>query len=50
VILLRLAGLSPDAKAEVVSVVVQRHLEELTDRFTVVEPGAVRVRPRMRVS
>jgi predicted nuclease of predicted toxin-antitoxin system len=46
VILLRLAGLSPDARAALVSGAVQRHIEEWSDRFSVIEPGAVRLRPR----
>jgi predicted nuclease of predicted toxin-antitoxin system len=46
VILVRLAGLSADAKAGLVSAVIRRHLDEWRDRFSVIEPGAVRLRPR----
>jgi predicted nuclease of predicted toxin-antitoxin system len=48
VILLRLAGLSPEARAQLVSGAIQRHLTEWGDRFSVIEPGAVRLRPRVR--
>jgi predicted nuclease of predicted toxin-antitoxin system len=46
VLLMRLAGLSPARKAELVSSVVQDHAEKLLNTFTVVTPGMVRVRPR----
>jgi hypothetical protein len=48
VILLSLAGLSPDVKARLVSAVIRRHLDEWGDRFSVIEPGVVRLRPRAR--
>jgi predicted nuclease of predicted toxin-antitoxin system len=44
VVLIRLAGLSPQRKAEVVAKVVQEHADELTQNFTVITPGAVRIR------
>lgn len=44
VILLRLAGLSPGQKAGIVSVAIHRHLQELENAFTVVVPGAIRIR------
>jgi predicted nuclease of predicted toxin-antitoxin system len=47
VLLMRLAGLSPATKAELVSSVVRDHGEELLHTFTVVTPGMVRVRPRV---
>jgi predicted nuclease of predicted toxin-antitoxin system len=47
VLLMRLAGLSPARKAEVVSSVVHDHGERLIHTFTVVTPGMVRVRPRV---
>ena len=43
-ILIRLAGLSPQRKAEVVAKVVQEHADELAQNFTVITPGAVRIR------
>ena len=49
VVLLRLAGLTPEAKAVVVSSAVTEHSGELSDAFTVLSPGMVRVRPRGRV-
>ena len=47
VLLLRLAGLSPKKKAEVVSSVVSEHASNLSGAFTVVSPGIVRLRPRL---
>ena len=47
VLLMRLAGLSPARKAELVSSVVHDHGEKLIHTFTVVTPGMVRVRPRV---
>jgi len=44
VMLLRLAGLSSDTKAEIVSTIVRRHASELLGRFTVAAPGVVRIR------
>jgi predicted nuclease of predicted toxin-antitoxin system len=46
VVLLRLAGLSPEAKAVAVSSVVGKHGRELSEAFSVVSPGMVRIRPR----
>lgn len=47
VLLIRLAGLSPAAKAALVSSVVRDLGEKLVHAFTVVTPGVVRVRPRV---
>ena len=48
VVLLRLAGLSPEDRAEVVSAVFHDRAADLPGNFTVVEPDAVRVRrPRV---
>ncbi|HEX8683044.1 MAG TPA: DUF5615 family PIN-like protein [Ardenticatenaceae bacterium] len=46
VILLRLAGLSSERKAAIVSNVLKTHFDEMVGAFTVVSPGAVRIRPR----
>ena len=46
VLLVRLAGLSPDFKAAVVSGAIRDHLTELSETFTVISPGMVRIRPR----
>jgi predicted nuclease of predicted toxin-antitoxin system len=48
VVLVRLAGLSPARKAEVAASAIAQHAEELRQGFTVIMPGAVRVR-RLRV-
>jgi len=44
VLLLRLAGLSRDTKAEIVSTIVRRHGSGLLACFTVVAPGLLRIR------
>ena len=44
VVLIRLPGLSPQRKAEVIAKVVQEHANELTKNFTVITPGVVRIR------
>jgi predicted nuclease of predicted toxin-antitoxin system len=44
VILVRLAGASPATKAETVAMVLQDHAAELPGAFTVISPGAVRIR------
>jgi predicted nuclease of predicted toxin-antitoxin system len=44
VILLRLSGLSADAKAEIVANAVTQHGEEIAHAFTVISPGVVRIR------
>lgn len=44
VILLRLAGISPEQKAEIVADVFQNHIQGLQKNFSVVSPGMVRIR------
>jgi len=44
VVLIRLAGLSLQRKAEVVAIAVQEHADELVQNFTVITPSAVRIR------
>lgn len=44
VILMRLAGLAAAAKGELLAKVLKAHEEELRGAFTVVSPGAVRIR------
>ena len=44
VVLIRLAGLPPGAKADIVAKVLQDHAGELQGAFTVISPGAVRIR------
>lgn len=44
VVLVRLAGLSPDTKAEMVAAVVEEHGPELLHRFAVISPASLRLR------
>ena len=44
VVLMRLSGLSPQNKAEVVATAVREHATELPRSFAVISPGAVRLR------
>ena len=44
VVLIRLAGLSPTHKAGIVASAIRNHLTELTQAFSVVTPGAIRIR------
>jgi hypothetical protein len=44
VLLLRLAGLGLEARAETASQAIAAHGEQMTGAFAVVSPGAVRVR------
>ena len=46
VVLIRLAGLSPQHKAKEVAIAVQEHGDELVQNFTVITRGAVRIRRR----
>lgn len=45
VVLLRLAGLSAERKAEVVSDAFQKYEAEFLNHFSVVTPGKIRIRP-----
>jgi predicted nuclease of predicted toxin-antitoxin system len=44
VILARLAGISPDQKAELVSIAIDQHFSELENAFAVIIPGSIRIR------
>lgn len=44
VLLLRLSGLSPSRKADMVALVLQAHSSELVGAFSVVSSGTVRIR------
>jgi predicted nuclease of predicted toxin-antitoxin system len=44
VLLIRLAGLSATSKARIVASSIVRHTRELAGNFTVISPGAVRIR------
>ena len=46
VVLLRLAGLSNDAKADAVTAALRDHSAELAGAFAVITPGRVRIRRR----
>jgi len=46
VILIRLAGISPSRKAEIVISAIIAHGDEMEQAFTVISPGAVRIRRR----
>ena len=47
VVLIRVAGLSAEAKAGIVSAVIHDYGAELWHAFTVISPGMVRIRPRL---
>ncbi len=44
IVLIRLAGLSPDKKAEVVASAIKKHAAELPNTFSVIMPGSIRIR------
>jgi predicted nuclease of predicted toxin-antitoxin system len=44
VVLIRLSGLSVEAKQDLVSAASREHESELRDAFTVISPGTVRIR------
>lgn len=44
VVLIRLAGSSPDRKAELVASVTDQHITELSRAFAVIAPGTFRIR------
>ena len=44
VILIRLAGLSPSLKAEIVRNMLLEHQTELQNAFTIIQPNAMRIR------
>ncbi|MCP4104864.1 MAG: hypothetical protein GY749_04905 [Desulfobacteraceae bacterium] len=48
VILIRLAGLSPEHKAEIVSSAIRLHRDELRDSFVVITPGHIRIRRNLQ--
>jgi predicted nuclease of predicted toxin-antitoxin system len=48
IVLVRLAGLSPTHKADIVSLTLRQRLAELPHAFTVVTPGTVRIRRSSR--
>ena len=50
IILIRLAGISPVRKAEIVASALRAHGGEMEQAFTVITPGAVRIRRRVTKS
>ncbi len=48
VILIRLAGLSAQRKAETVSYAIMQHIEELKNAFVVIRPGRIRIRKSLK--
>ncbi len=44
VVLIRLAGLSPTRKAEIVVSAIKKHGAELKDSFSVITPSSIRIR------
>ncbi len=47
VVLLRLEGLSPEAKSGIVSGAISAHLEGIPGNFSVLSPGTLRIRRRL---
>jgi predicted nuclease of predicted toxin-antitoxin system len=50
VVLIRLDGLSAEAKARIVQATMTAHVSELDDAFAVISPGLLRIRHRTLVS
>jgi predicted nuclease of predicted toxin-antitoxin system len=46
VVLIRLAGLSAERKAEIVSRAFREHETEFANAFSVISPGEIRIRPQ----
>lgn len=44
ILLIRLAGLSPERKSEIMSTVLREHCSKLPGSFSVVSPGMMRIR------
>lgn len=47
VVLIRLEGLSSESKARIVSRAINAHLDEIPGNFSVLSPGALRIRRRL---
>ena len=47
IVLVRLAGLSPAIKAEIVAAAIEDHAEELFKSFTVIAPNSERIRRKV---
>ena len=46
IILVRLAGITPDKKAEIVLEAIKKHQDEFLSAFAVISPGIVRIRKK----
>jgi len=46
VVLIRLAGLLPETKGEIVSSLMRKHGKQIAHAFTVITPNAIRIRRR----
>jgi predicted nuclease of predicted toxin-antitoxin system len=44
IVLVRLAGLSPDKKAQIIVPLIKNHLQELVGSFVVITPAGIRIR------
>ena len=44
VVLVRLAGLLPSKKADIVSTMIRKHLDAIQNAFSVISPNAIRIR------
>jgi predicted nuclease of predicted toxin-antitoxin system len=44
IVLIRLEGYTPQFKAEIVTRFLQQHEKEMLDKFTVIQPNAIRIR------
>jgi predicted nuclease of predicted toxin-antitoxin system len=47
IVLIRLSGLTADAKAKVVATAVKQHIGKLARAFVVISSNSVRIRPRL---
>lgn len=50
IVLIRLSGLSAEAKARIASAAIKKHANELENAFTVIAPDSVRIRRSERES
>ena len=48
VVLIRLAGLTPDKKASIVTSVISKHSQELVKAFTMITPTGIRIRASVK--
>lgn len=46
IILIRLEGYSTEQRTEIVTTIIQQHVNELADSFTVIQPKVIRIRKK----